>query len=275
MQDRTELDTDEHVSQPPDHGITIESVRLTAGNPLRAVCLCGWVSDIVPARPHAVREGTLHMIAADAESAARALKMSDSSRLLAGAASTDERRPRAEELEGRAPAVAVALPAPMIEGEAAMTNTATEAASEAEAQPWSPTIEDAPVPAPSDIEGNLYVELGVRDPYIDECPGWCQGRHTVRAHEDDRRHFGSGFFVPIRSLPTTYSTEDKSIGFTDICISLERPALYRDPFVRFQVLTPDGLMLPLTVEEAQQIADCLLALVKESQMPSGQIEGAA
>lgn len=45
-----------------EHGITIEQVQLPAGMPYRAVCLCGWQSPIVPARPHAVEAGTHHLL---------------------------------------------------------------------------------------------------------------------------------------------------------------------------------------------------------------------
>ena len=44
-----------------DHGITINEVHLPAGTPLRASCLCGWQSAIVPSRPRAVDEGTAHL----------------------------------------------------------------------------------------------------------------------------------------------------------------------------------------------------------------------
>lgn len=44
-----------------DHAIAIETVRLPAGNPLRALCVCGWASEFVPSRPKAVEVGERHM----------------------------------------------------------------------------------------------------------------------------------------------------------------------------------------------------------------------
>lgn len=43
------------------HGITVEQVQLRAGRPFRASCLCGWVSEIVGARPHAIEAGRRHV----------------------------------------------------------------------------------------------------------------------------------------------------------------------------------------------------------------------
>lgn len=44
-----------------DHGITIVQVRLPAGTPFRAACLCGWQSPIVPSRPRANAAGEEHL----------------------------------------------------------------------------------------------------------------------------------------------------------------------------------------------------------------------
>ena len=44
----------------PDHGITITEVHLPAGTPLRASCLCGWQSPIVPSRPQAKAHADVH-----------------------------------------------------------------------------------------------------------------------------------------------------------------------------------------------------------------------
>ena len=122
------------------------------------------------------------------------------------------------------------------------------------------------VPAPSEIEGVLSVPLRAPDPYMDPCPAWCGGQHLVASEEKGRDHYGLAYFVPVRSLPTTYvpSIEGNGeIAFSDVCVSLERPALHREPRIRLQASGLDAIFL--SVEEAQQIADCLRLLVKESQ----------
>lgn len=123
----------------------------------------------------------------------------------------------------------------------------------------------SPVPGPQYQEGALIVPLGQRDPYIDECPAWCEGFHTVTTHESDRRHHGLAMWVLVRSLPTRYSRahDGGSVVFGDVCMSLERPAQHRDPRIRLQTMARRPLLL--SIKEAEQIADSLIALVKESQ----------
>lgn len=130
-----------------------------------------------------------------------------------------------------------------------------------------------PTPQPSTTEGDLYIDCDQADPYIDKCPAWCtvNGFHTVVGNEVDRRHHGTALFVPIRSLPTRFlkpaaDNDVAAIAFRDMCISLERPAEHRNPRIRVEV--PDAQtarVVHLSIEEAQHVADCLIAFVKESQ----------
>ena len=119
---------------------------------------------------------------------------------------------------------------------------------------------------------DLFVPHTGRDPYVDECPPWCDyvgDHHGPEMSDEDRGHFGMIYRVPVRSLPCEVerSSDPDNLGGQIMGAAmayLKLDALHRDPQIWLSKGdVPDGLLL--TLSEAEEIATLLSTLVRTAE----------
>ena len=118
---------------------------------------------------------------------------------------------------------------------------------------------------------DLEIEADQPDPFMDECPRWCEsvGRpHPIEGHECDRSHYGQVVRVPLRNLSAHYCLSDDygpaRYELAHAEMYLRRPPLHREAQVQVN-LNATNVGALLTLVEAEQIGRALLVMVEAAR----------
>ncbi len=118
----------------------------------------------------------------------------------------------------------------------------------------------------------LEYKSDARDPYIGECPTWCDfGEHKIAIADCDRYHHGEVVVVPIRDFPSTPFKYPDESGNTVIWHELGHTQMYLQQGIRDHeptvhvVLNDSPVHVDLTVDEAETIGSALLAMVEAAR----------
>jgi hypothetical protein len=119
------------------------------------------------------------------------------------------------------------------------------------------------------ITGPVEIPWSQADPYIGECPPWCEQAlagepHKVESSDEDRWHYGPMQYVPVRSLmfeaSGLHSGERPAYVAGQLQAYPRLNVLHRDP----QIWLGEGESnkgWTLTVDEARHLAEALLEIV--------------
>lgn len=93
-------------------------------------------------------------------------------------------------------------------------------------------------------EEDLCLPSGSLDPYVDTCPPWCErlaDGHVFSSSEDDRVHYGTHRYVPVRSLRAEYIQDGRDSVFAlgHVSAGVRSRALEAQPSVMLGVRSAD------------------------------------
>lgn len=113
------------------------------------------------------------------------------------------------------------------------------------------------------------VARGASDPFMGDCPAWCDDMHTVMGSREDRWHMSDGAMLPLSLEDMSYYPSDKPGGKSVYSVStlhtwLQQHDAYRDAEVAISV--KGSKELKLTIAEAETLAHALLNQVAQARL---------